>query len=596
MARKKAAGVPDQRPAPPTRGQWAGAVLLALIFAARLLHGAALKAPAYDEALYLVYGHSLWQTGDFRLSIDKPPLVPWVAGAPARPLGASFDAEDEDWRKADLWLRADSPWNGLQDHRWRFFLKDLHRNQVSSRRLLFAGRAALILMNAAAVLGAFALASRLFGARAGLWLAFFLSVSPNLLAYAGLVGEDAPVALFALLSVLAFLWTLEAPSPGRGAALGAATAAALLSKHSALTLGPSFIAVLALGLFSGSVPRDRDSLRRLGLAYAAGAAAAAALFLAAYLGTDLRFYFLSVKNTLAYQTRGQAAYLFGAVSNTGFRHYYLACLLLKLSPALLILPAVWLARRGWTRREAFRTAAILIPAVVLTAIASANKIQIGLRYVLPAVALLAVPAALAAERRPWLGAVFGLWTALASFGRHPDYLAYFNPLAGREGWRRLSDANVDWGQDLRGLEDYVRTSGADEVILSYYGATLVSAVRFPFQDLWSFGVWGEKTHLGAPEPKKELLAVSATNRVGLYLRRILGPEPFAWLDGRTPVAVLGGSIFVYDVTSDADAHARLAKLYAAAGAEAHARREAARAMRIDPSGAALAAVFGRPRP
>ena len=215
----------------------------------------------------------------------------------------------------------------------------------------------------------------------------------------------------------------------------------------------------------------------------------------------------------------------------------------------------------------------------LVAVASANRIQIGLRYVLPAVPLLAVPAALAAARRPWLGAALGLWQAAASLSVHPHYLTYFNTLAGgpEEGWRRLSDANVDWGQDLGLLGDYVRRSGADSVILSYYGATVPEAVGFPFQDLYSFGVWGDKNGLGPAQPKKELLAVSATNRVGLYLRRATGPDPFGWLEARRPEAVLGNSIFVYDVTSDAETHARLARLYAGGGFLAQADRESKRA-------------------
>ncbi|TPW18859.1 MAG: hypothetical protein FD126_3267, partial [Elusimicrobia bacterium] len=319
------------------------------------------------------------------------------------------------------------------------------------------------------------------------------------------------------------------------------------------------------------------------------AAAAAAVFLALYLVGDVGTYWLAVKNTLAYQARGQAAFLFGRISFDGFWLTYPACLLLKLTPALLVLPAAWLSRRDWTRREALWAVGVLAPVAVLIGVASANRIQLGLRYVLPAVSLLAVPAALAAARRPWLGLALGAWAGLASVSTHPDNLSYFNLLGGSEPWRKLSDSNVDWGQDLWGLRDYVRKSGADEVILSYYGATLPEAVGFPFQDLYSFGVWGDKAHLGAPDAKKELLAVSVTNRVGLYLSRFAGPDPFGWLDSRTPEAVVGGSILIYDVTLDADAHARLARLYAAGGLEAHARREAARAVKLDPSGAALRA-------
>lgn len=592
MGKGKRAEKPEAAPSAPSRTHWAAAVLLCALFAGRLLHRATIESPCYDEALYLVYGHSLWETGDFRLSIDKPPLAPWIAGAPAKALGASFDGEDEDWKKADLWETADTPWNGLHDHRWRFFLKDLHTNKVPEARLLFWSRAALVAACTLALLGAFALGARLFGAQAALWLVFFLSMSPNLLAYAGLVGEDGLVSFLCLLSVLSLLWTLESPSPPRGMLLGALTALALLSKHNALTMGPAFLLVLAWAAASGVVPKERAAWGRLGVSFAAGAAAAAAVFLAAYLVTDIRFYWLSVKNTLAYQSRGQATYLFGKVSTTGFKSYFLACLALKLSPALLLLPPVWLARRRWTRREAFLTAGALLPAVALVAVASRNPIQIGLRYVLPAVAFLAVPAALAAVRRPWLGAALAAWTAVSSLSLHPHYLTYFNALGGgpENGWRRLSDANADWGQGLWLLRDYVRRSGADEVVLSYYGATLVDAVGFPFQDLWSFGVWGEKTRLGGASPKKELLAVSATNRSGVYLQRFLGPDPFGWLDSRKPEAVLGNSIFVYDVTADADAHARLAAMYARAGAQAYAEREIQRSLSIDPSGAELKGV------
>lgn len=576
MAKKGKASPPDATAPHPAGKHWAAALLLAVLFAGRLLHTATLKSPSYDEALYLVYGHSLWETGDFRLSIDKPPLVPWVAGLGPRLLGASFDREDEDWKKADLWIKAGSPWNGLQDHRWRFFLKGLHKNAVPAERLLLWSRAALIAFNAAALLGAFALASRLFGATAALWLTFFLSVEPALLAHAGLVGEDGTVASLMLLAALSLLGALEAPSAGRGALFGALTAAALLAKHNALTLGPAYILVVAAAAALGASPAGPEGRRELARAGVTAAAAAAAVFLALYLVKDVGYYGLAVKNTLAYQARGQAAFLFGRVSFDGFWLTYPTCLLLKITPALLVLPAAWLGRRDWTRREALWAVGVLAPVAVLLGVASANRIQLGLRYVLPAVSLLAVPAALAAARRPWLGLALGAWAGVASLASHPDHLSYFNALGGSEPWRKLSDSNVDWGQDLWALKEHVRRSGADAVILSYYGATIPEAVGFPFQDLYSFGVWGDKPHLGAEAPRKELLAVSATNRVGLYLGRALGPDPFAWLDSRKPEAVLGGSILVYDVTQDADAHARLARLYAVAGMQAHADREVRR--------------------
>jgi 4-amino-4-deoxy-L-arabinose transferase-like glycosyltransferase len=57
----------------------------------------------------------------------------------------------------------------------------------------------------------------------------------------------------------------------------------------------------------------------------------------------------------------------------------------------------------------------------------------------------------------------------------PHHLAYFNQLAGgpSNGWRRLIDSSLDWGQDLRGIQQYLRanglTSGIKPVYVSYFG-------------------------------------------------------------------------------------------------------------------------------
>jgi hypothetical protein len=58
----------------------------------------------------------------------------------------------------------------------------------------------------------------------------------------------------------------------------------------------------------------------------------------------------------------------------------------------------------------------------------------------------------------------------------PHYLAYFNVLAGgpRNGYRRLVDSSLDWGQDLKELKGWMDDHPADSedsqrVYLSYFG-------------------------------------------------------------------------------------------------------------------------------
>src|SRR5206468_11204129 len=57
---------------------------------------------------------------------------------------------------------------------------------------------------------------------------------------------------------------------------------------------------------------------------------------------------------------------------------------------------------------------------------------------------------------------------------YPHYLAYFNELAGgpRNGYKRLVDSNLDWGQDLKGLKrwaDEKRLDATHPLYLSYFG-------------------------------------------------------------------------------------------------------------------------------
>ena len=53
---------------------------------------------------------------------------------------------------------------------------------------------------------------------------------------------------------------------------------------------------------------------------------------------------------------------------------------------------------------------------------------------------------------------------------------------------------------------------------------------------------------------RHVVAVSANNLLGIYLK---DRTAFAWLRDRRPTAVLGGSIYVFDLTGDADAVARV---------------------------------------
>jgi len=58
---------------------------------------------------------------------------------------------------------------------------------------------------------------------------------------------------------------------------------------------------------------------------------------------------------------------------------------------------------------------------------------------------------------------------------------------------------------------------------------------------------------------------------------------FRWLYRRTPAEKIGYSIYVYDLTGDAEAHLRLAEVYLKAGPAGLAGPELRKALTLDPS-------------
>ena len=131
---------------------------------------------------------------------------------------------------------------------------------------------------------------------------------------------------------------------------------------------------------------------------------------------------------------------------------------------------------------------------------------------------------------------------------HPHYLAYFNETVGgsENGWKYLVDSNLDWGQDLKGLGEYLRTIGNPEIALIYFGTASPRSYGIKYQP---FGFTG----LGDPDdwPVKNrvelqnIVAISATNLQGTYY---VNHELFSNLRSLHVKKKIGYSIFVYDLS------------------------------------------------
>ncbi len=270
-------------------------------------------------------------------------------------------------------------------------------------------------------------------------------------------------------------------------------------------------------------------------------------------------------STLKAQRR--SSYLRGTISTEGSWTYFPIAIGVKTPLPLLILALLGLGtlgltwRRGGAPAVAARRFALfgLLPALLYLALAMASALNIGLRHVLPiypALILLAGygVAALWRARGPLarvLLACLFLWQGAGTLGVHPDYLAYFNEVAGgpEGGSAWLVDSNLDWGQDLAGLARWMRAHDVPGINLSYFGTA----------DPRYYGIKGPLLPTSTPYPLRPqrarlpgLVAISATYLAGVGLEPEIRAGYARLLEGAREVTTIGHSILVFAVDHDVE--------------------------------------------
>jgi len=146
-----------------------------------------------------------------------------------------------------------------------------------------------------------------------------------------------------------------------------------------------------------------------------------------------------------------------------------------------------------------------------------------------------------------------IWYVLSSILIYPHYLAYFNEFVGgpNNGYKYMVDSNLDWGQDLKGLKQYMVKNNIGHIKLSYFGAGSVEYYNISYTYLPSpLNVSFFKPPEGYAEKcgyTEGLFAVSATNLQGLYLEN---RSCYNWLKEYESIDKIGYSIFVYNISSN----------------------------------------------
>jgi 4-amino-4-deoxy-L-arabinose transferase-like glycosyltransferase len=481
------------------------------------------------------------------------------------------------------------------------FLRDTLYTGPGYERNLRLARPGILPFLALAIVLTWVIARRAYGEAAAWIAAVVVSCLPAILGHAGLATTDVAFTATFLVALVALLRWLEQPTWRRALLGGLALGLAAATKFSVVVL-PAFALVAAvarrsLGRRPGTTRRMLTHAPVIALcafavvwaAYRFSFAAPAALWQPAWLDDTLHAClpsegrrhaaewllahrlpapaaFLALFELCGQEAPGRStSYLLGQLSQDGFPAFFLIALAVKTPLPVIALAAFGFVALFFNRGDAdarFRALAPALAAAVFVAAVIPSRHNIGVRHVLPVMALVAVLAAhgaMAAWRSPrWRGAgrfAAGgmlLWIVALPFAIAPDYFPWFNALAGKHPEHVLIDSDLDWGQDLFRLQRALRDRQVDHVSIAYFGAS--DLCRHPLPRL---------TWLRPRQPVRGWIAISQTFRHGLdgsYYRdgdpcdrsQLVGtfrPDTtqYDWLDAYQPVARVGASILLYDV-------------------------------------------------
>ncbi len=512
----------------------------------------AANGPTFDEGAHLAAGYSYWATGSFRINPEHPPLLKllWslplvLSNGPSYPHDVALAADHNQWQIADALL---------------------FRSGVPPRSLLDPARHVNLLVGCGLVALVGWVAYRVWGSLiAGIAGCAFAVADPTLLALSCVLSTDVGVSFFGLLTCYLFWEYAATPSRGLLIAIGISLGLLLGSKFSAVAMIVGLGVTGAIYIWRGGTlalpgkeERGFGPLLELALRLTViGTVTLAALY--AFV------HFPEWPKGLKFQlTRGShgdgMAYLNGEISRTGWFHYFLVALALKLPLGLLLAAAAACFR--WPLASHRRTLFLVVPPLVFFALASYSRVNVGVRAVLPCVpflyllaAGLAAPGCCRIARGGLLVACLG-WCGVVAQRSTTVELTYFNELvASGNGEKYLADSNLDWGQGLPALKAWMDANGVDEVYLGYFGTDRPEAHGIRFQQLPGYGHVGDSSgDTIQVHARRHVVAVSTNHMLGLFLD---DPETYTWLRRRTPVAVPGGCIQVFDLTDDAEGIARV---------------------------------------
>ncbi len=555
-------------------------------------------SPIVDEIPHIGAGYSYIIGRTYEFNPEHPPLAKDLAGLALLPLDINSSIIPK--------IGSANPPNGVNDQ-WNFGRLLIYHSGDDPIAIVHAAKLPLILLFIFSAILVFAWTKRTYNSRAALLAVFLFSFCPTIIAHSRFVTTDIAALFGVLFSTYFFVRYLQEQNTANFWLAALSFGVALLTKFSTFLLVPFFvltaiawawthhnqwfkpmwrlvvksILVMAVGFVVVVGPvyqfhilnypasqQKSDSIQILG-SYGVPIIKSAIIWSA---DKPVLRPFSQFGLGLAMVTQraegGNRTYYLGQVSSQSFKSYFPIVYSLKepIPFLILLLGAIWFGFKSWRKeRKPFKEKVkehflgfTMLLWIIIYMVASINaNLNIGIRHLIPIYGFIFILVAGQIEAvinreniKKWFKIfVFILlgWYVAEFASVYPYYLTYFNEFAGGPagGHRFVADSNLDWGQDLWRLGDFVKQNNIQKIYTDYFGWADAS---FYLGDSFVWMRGGQYTSADAflrENPNGGWLAISAT----FYQEASVDPNhPYLWLEKYTPVKVIGNSIFVWHVT------------------------------------------------
>lgn len=526
-------------------------LLLAALFA-QAFFSMQTKAPTCDEfAHHTASGFSHLVTGDFRMNPAEPPFSRLLSAIPLYFLGVKAPLNDASWDEGN------SP---------AFAQKFFYQEGLSQDKIIFWARLPIVFLSILFGYFVYIWARELFGLTGGLVALSLYVFCPDILAHSGLATSDISIAFFFYMTLWRYWKYLHKQSRKNLILAGAMAGLAFLSKFSAVMLFPvlflitaftgswkkvslirvvAFLSVCFLTVWAGyffemkpllkntpDPPKKIEAYRAIG--------GEGLVRFANDIPVPLSTFTSAFTSMMVTRAKGTNAFFMGEWSQNqkGWWNYYPVAFGIKNTLPSVILILISLACFFWLPAGRTPKSFLLIPIVFFFFATMSDKAQAGIRYFLPIYPLFFI---LCGGWAAWVwnknnvakAAIVGLlsWHALEACFHYPNHLSYFNQVIGgsSQGYRYLRDSNLDWGQDLKGASEWLKSRDRKEIVLR-----TISPVDMK-------KAYGIAWRLFTPE---EDLNPGAY----VYVMGVHDIESAQWTQQIKPTKIIGHSVWIYDFT------------------------------------------------